>query len=71
MNRDEFKGKADQAKGRVKEEAGELINDQELETEGKAERAGGKLREGFGKAKDKISDAADRITGDDESQHNR
>ncbi|HEX3176604.1 MAG TPA: CsbD family protein [Methylomirabilota bacterium] len=65
MNRDDIKGKAEKAKGYVKEEAGELLNDRDLEAEGKAERAGGKLREGFGKAKDKASDtlrdAADKI----------
>lgn len=47
MNRDELKGKAEKAKGYVKEEAGEILNDPELEAEGKAERAGGKLREGL------------------------
>ena len=44
MNRDEIKGKAEKAKGYVKEEAGEILDDPELEAEGKAERAGGKLR---------------------------
>jgi uncharacterized protein YjbJ (UPF0337 family) len=66
MNRDELKGKAEKAKGYVKEEAGEILNDPELEAEGKAERAGGKLREGFGKAKEKVSEAADSILDDDD-----
>ena len=66
MNRDELKGKAEKAKGYVKEEAGEILDDPELEAEGKAERAGGKLREGFGKAKEKVSDAADNILDDDD-----
>ena len=66
MNRDELKGKAEKAKGYVKEEAGEILNDPELEAEGKAERAGGKLREGFGKAKEKVSDAADSILDEDD-----
>ena len=66
MNRDELKGKAEKAKGYVKEEAGEILNDPELEAEGKAERAGGKLREGFGKAKEKVSDTADRILDDED-----
>ena len=66
MNRDELKGKAEKAKGYVKEEAGEILNDPELEAEGKAERAGGELREGFGKAKEKVSDAADSILDDDD-----
>jgi len=66
MNRDELKGKAEKAKGYVKEEAGEILNDPDLEAEGKAERAGGELREGFGKAKEKVSEAADNILDDDE-----
>ena len=61
MNRDEIKGKAEKAKGYIKEETGEAINDPELEAEGRAERAGGKLREGFGKAKRKVSEAVDDI----------
>ena len=65
MNRDEMKGKAEKAKGYIKEEAGELLDDPELEAEGRAERTVGKLREGFGKAKKKVGealhDAADAI----------
>jgi uncharacterized protein YjbJ (UPF0337 family) len=65
MNRDEIKGKADKAKGYIKEETGEAINDPDLEAEGRAERAAGKVREGFGKAKRKageaLADAADKI----------
>lgn len=66
MNRDEMKGKAEKAKGYVKEEAGEILNDPDLEAEGKTERAGGKLREGFGKAKEKVNDVADNILDDDD-----
>jgi len=66
MNQDELKGKAEKAKGYVKEKAGDITNDPELEAEGKAERAGGKLREGYGKAKEKVSETADEIVGDDE-----
>jgi uncharacterized protein YjbJ (UPF0337 family) len=66
MNRDELKGKAEKAKGYVKEEAGEILNDPELEAEGKAERAGGKVREEFGKAKEKVNDAAEDILDDDD-----
>jgi uncharacterized protein YjbJ (UPF0337 family) len=65
MNRDEIKGKVEKAKGYIKEETGEALNDPELEAEGRSERDAGKLREGFGKAKRKVSDAvkdvADKI----------
>jgi uncharacterized protein YjbJ (UPF0337 family) len=62
MNKDEIKGKAEKAKGYVKEKAGELIDDPELEAEGEAERAGGELREGYGKAKRKVGEAIDKLT---------
>jgi uncharacterized protein YjbJ (UPF0337 family) len=61
MNRDEIRGKAEKAKGYIKEETGEAINDPELEAEGRDERAAGKLREGFGKAKRKVGEAVDDI----------
>ena len=60
MNKDEMKGKAEQAKGYVKDKAGELIDDPELEAKGEAERAGGELREGYGKAKRKVGEAVDK-----------
>ena len=64
MNRDEIRGKAEKAKGYIKEETGEAINDPELEAEGRGERVAGKLREGFGKAKRKVGEAVDDIVDD-------
>jgi uncharacterized protein YjbJ (UPF0337 family) len=43
----------DEAKGRVKEAAGDLTDDKDLKREGKVDRASGK-------AKDKIDDAGDK-----------
>jgi uncharacterized protein YjbJ (UPF0337 family) len=68
MNRDEIRGKAEKAKGYIKEETGEAINDPELEAEGRGERAAGKLREGFGKAKRKVGEAVDDIVDDIEDE---
>jgi len=61
MNRDEIKGKAEKAKGYIKEETGEAINDPDLEAEGRSERAAGEMREGFGKAKRKAGEALDDV----------
>jgi uncharacterized protein YjbJ (UPF0337 family) len=65
MNRDEIKGKAEKAKGYVKDKAGEILGNPELEAEGEAERAAGTVREGVGKAKRKvregIEDVAEKI----------
>jgi len=60
-NKDEVKGKFDQAKGAVKENVGRAINDQDTETEGAADRAGGNLREGYGTAKRKVGEAIEDI----------
>ena len=70
MDRDEIKGKAEKAKGYVKDKVGEIINDPELEAEGEAERASGSVREGFGKAKRKVKEGieeiADAVDSDDD-----
>lgn len=66
MNRDEMKGKAEKAKGYVKEETGELINDPDLEAEGKAERAKGKIQESYGKAKEKVEDTVDDLVDEED-----
>jgi uncharacterized protein YjbJ (UPF0337 family) len=64
MNRDEIRGKAEKAKGYIKEETGEAINDPDLEAEGRGERAAGELREGFGKTKRKVGEAVDDVVDD-------
>jgi uncharacterized protein YjbJ (UPF0337 family) len=71
-NKDEMEGKWDQAKGWVKDKAGEVTNDPDLEAEGEADRVEGETQETWGKVKrgvgdtvdaigDAISDAGDRI----------
>ena len=61
MNRDEIKGKAEKAKGFVKEKAGELTNNPDLEAEGSMDRASGAVREGFGKAKRKVKEGIEDV----------
>ena len=50
----------DDAKGRVKEAAGDLTGDEDLQREGKVDQAGGKLKDGVEKATDKVKDALRR-----------
>ena len=64
MNRDEIKGKAEKAKGFAKEKAGELIDDADLQAEGKVERAEGELRESVGKAKRQVKEGIEEIADD-------
>jgi uncharacterized protein YjbJ (UPF0337 family) len=47
-------GTADDLKGRTKEAAGDLTDDQSLKNEGKVDRASGSV-------KDKVGDAADKV----------
>jgi uncharacterized protein YjbJ (UPF0337 family) len=51
----------DDLKGRVKEAAGDLTDDQSLKDEGKVDRATGKVKEGFEKAEDAVEGVADRV----------
>lgn len=51
----------DQMKGRVKEAAGDLTDDDELKAEGKADRTAGGIKEKAEQAKDKVGDAVDAV----------
>ncbi len=51
----------DKAKGKVKEAAGDLTDDKDMKTEGKADQAGGEVKDKADKAKDKVGDAVDSI----------
>jgi uncharacterized protein YjbJ (UPF0337 family) len=51
----------DQAKGRVKQAAGDLTGDQDLKDEGKMDEMGGKVKEKLDDVKDKAHDAVDAV----------
>jgi uncharacterized protein YjbJ (UPF0337 family) len=51
----------DEAKGRVKEAAGDLTDDRDLQAEGKADQAGAKVKELAEDAKEKVGDAVDAV----------
>ncbi len=50
-------GTTDEAKGRVKEAAGDISGDDELKREGKVDRATGTVKDKVGDASDKVKDA--------------
>jgi uncharacterized protein YjbJ (UPF0337 family) len=54
---------ADEAKGRVKEAAGDLTQDKDLKREGKIDRATGDVKEKVGDASDKLKE---KVTSDDD-----
>jgi uncharacterized protein YjbJ (UPF0337 family) len=49
-------GKADDAKGRVKEAAGDVTGDEDLKNEGRVDRASGKTKDAVGDVADKAKD---------------
>jgi uncharacterized protein YjbJ (UPF0337 family) len=53
-------GTADDLKGRVKEAAGDLTDDQSLKNEGKVDRATGTAKDKVDEAGDKLKDAVNR-----------
>lgn len=55
-----MEGKMDEAKGRMKEAAGDLMDDDEMKREGKADRIGGTVKEKANEVVDKAKDVIDR-----------
>ena len=51
----------DDAKGQVKEKAGDVTDDGSLKREGKEDQAAGKAKSALGSAKDKADDAIDGV----------
>ena len=61
MNKDEFDGKVDQIKGKVKQAAGHLTDDEQLHDEGVVDEAAGDLQEGFGRGRRKVGEAIEDL----------
>ena len=57
MNKDELKGKAQALKGRAKQAAGDLTDDEQLHDEGVVDEAAGKTREVIGRGRRKVGEA--------------
>jgi uncharacterized protein YjbJ (UPF0337 family) len=55
-------GTADDLKGRAKEAAGAVTDDDDLKREGKTDQAAGKAKNVMGDIKDKAEDAVDNVT---------
>jgi uncharacterized protein YjbJ (UPF0337 family) len=59
MDKEHVKGAADKAKGAVKDAAGKMTGDKELQAEGKMDKAKGAAHSAVGDAKDAVKKAAD------------
>jgi uncharacterized protein YjbJ (UPF0337 family) len=61
MNKDQVKGRIEEATGKVKEVAGKVTGDKELEQEGKVQNIGGKVQAGYGDLKEDIKTAVESL----------
>ncbi|CAN5642350.1 hypothetical protein BH09CHL1_BH09CHL1_00840 [soil metagenome] len=66
--RDRVEGKVDELKGRGKSAVGDLTGDSDTRAEGDLDQAKGKIKQGVADIKDKVSDIADRLKGDDDKK---
>jgi uncharacterized protein YjbJ (UPF0337 family) len=61
MDREHVKGMTDKAKGTMKEGAGKISGDKELQNQGKVDKAKGAAHKAAGDVKDAARDAADSL----------
>ena len=54
-------GEMDQIKGRVKQAAGDLADDDDVKREGQRDEAAGKLKDKVDDVKDHVDDAIDKV----------
>jgi uncharacterized protein YjbJ (UPF0337 family) len=57
MNKDQVNGRVEQAKGSVKEAAGKVVGNKNLEAEGKVDKLAGKTQAAYGDLKKDVKDA--------------
>jgi uncharacterized protein YjbJ (UPF0337 family) len=57
MNKDQVKGRIEEAKGKVKEVAGKAVGNEKLENEGTVQKIGGKVQAAVGDLKEDVKDA--------------
>jgi uncharacterized protein YjbJ (UPF0337 family) len=60
MNKDQVKGRLEEAKGKVKEATGKAVGNPRLQGEGQAEKVAGKTQGAWGDAKEKAKDLIDK-----------
>ncbi len=57
MNQDQVKGRAEAAKGHVKEAVGKVVGSEKLKAEGQVDQVAGKTQANYGDAKETVKDA--------------
>ena len=61
MNKDQVKGRVEEAKGSVKQTTGKVVGNPNLESEGAAQKVTGKTQATYGDAKEKVKNAVDKL----------
>jgi len=61
MTMADIEGKTDELKGRAKEAAGDLSDNDDLKNEGKTDQASGKMKQAVEGMKDKVEDGIDAV----------
>ena len=61
MNKDEMKGKAEALKGKIKQAAGDLADNEGLHDEGLADEAAGDTQATLGRARRKVGEAIEDL----------
>jgi uncharacterized protein YjbJ (UPF0337 family) len=61
MNRDEIEGKAEALKGKLKQAAGDLTDDEQLREEGQIDEAAGKAQDAVGYGRRKVGEAIEKV----------
>lgn len=57
MNKDQVSGRAEEAKGKLKEAAGKVVGSDKLKAEGQVDQAAGKVQKTYGDTKEQVKDA--------------
>ncbi len=60
MNKDQVKGRVEEAKGSIKETTGKVVGNPNLQGEGTVDKAAGKAQATYGDAKEKVKSAVDK-----------
>jgi uncharacterized protein YjbJ (UPF0337 family) len=61
MNKDELEGKAEALKGKLKQAAGDLTDDDQLRDEGAVDEAAGKTQDAFGRGRRQVGEAIEDV----------
>ncbi len=60
MNKDQVKGRAENAKGKLKEAVGKAVGNDRLKAEGKVDQVAGKTQAKIGDGKEKLKNIIDK-----------